>query len=177
METSLMGKDMTRDDYQDYIDKIVNIFRISDSYSSILFDLKINNYQALAKMSIINREGQKEEFHDTLLECNQDFSSFFLIPLIQKICEVAEVETKDIVNLSDDELVTFRMITKHNDLFTVDGLSPDDANSLLSLSKQTNNIEKEVISNDNSGVGGVSSFLLLIGLITVAFIAMIMIIS
>ena len=45
METSLMGKDMTRDDYQDYIDKIVNIFRISDSYSSILFDLKINNYQ------------------------------------------------------------------------------------------------------------------------------------
>ena len=57
METSLMGKDMTRDDYQDYIDKIVNIFRISDSYSSILFDLKINNYQALAKMSIINREG------------------------------------------------------------------------------------------------------------------------
>ena len=44
-----------------------------------------------------------------------------ILPLIQKICEVAEVETKDIVNLSDDDLVTFRMITKHNDLFTVDG--------------------------------------------------------
>jgi hypothetical protein len=135
METSLMEKKLTKDDYQDYVDKIVNIFRISNAYSSIFFDLKIVNYKAFGKLSIVNREGQKESFDDVIVDCDQDFITSFLIPLVKKINEIAMIETRDIVNLSESDLVTFRMITSNNDLFTVDGLSPDDAKNLLSLSK------------------------------------------
>ena len=114
MENRLMEKNLTKEEYQDYLVKIVNIFRISDKRSSILYEIKIKDYQALAKLSIVNREGQREEFQDTLLDCDQDFSSFFLIPLIEKICEIVEVQTKDIVHLSSDNLVTFRIITNNN---------------------------------------------------------------
>lgn len=172
MENGLMEKKMTKEDYQDYLDKIVNIFRISDKRSSILFEIKIKDYQALAKLSIVNMEGEREDFQDTLLDCDQDFSSFFLIPLVEKICEIVEVQTKDIVNLDGDDLVTFRIITNNNDLFTIDGLSPDDGNNLLFLSKENQVSSPKSIPSNNQGSGSIIGFLLLIGLCMIALIAM-----
>ncbi len=148
----------------------MNIFGISNNRSSILFEIKIKDYQALAKLSIVSQEGETEEFQDTLLDCDQDFSSFFLIPLVEKICEVVEVQSKDVVNLSDDSLVTFRIITKHNDLFTVDGLSPDDAGSLLTLSENVKVAPEKSISSNEKGIGNYIGFLFMIGLFTIALI-------
>ena len=173
MENRLMEKNLTKEEYQDYLVKIVNIFRISDKRSSILYEIKIKDYQALAKLSIVNREGQREEFQDTLLDCDQDFSSFFLIPLIEKICEIVEVQTKDIVHLSSDNLVTFRIITNNNDLFTIDGLSPDDADALLSLSKQVHTNPPISISSNSDGTGNIFGLLFMIGLFMVGVIMMI----
>ena len=151
MGNGLMEKAMSQDDYQEYLDKIANIFRISDSHSSILYDIKIKDYQARAKLSIVNMEGEKKEFQDIMLDCDQAFSSSFLIPLVEKICEIVEVQTKDIVNLTEDDLVTFRIITNNNDLFTIDGLSPDDANNLLLLSQNIQVSSPKSISSSRKG--------------------------
>ena len=64
MENGLMEKEMFKEDYQNYLDKIANVFRISDKRSSIIYDIKIKDYQALAKLSIVNMEGEKKEFQD-----------------------------------------------------------------------------------------------------------------
>ena len=176
MKNGLMEKEMFKEDYQNYLDKIANVFRISDKRSSIIYDIKIKDYQALAKLSIVNMEGEKKEFQDVLLDCDQDFSSSFLIPLVEKICEIVDVQTKDIVNLTENDLVTFRIITNNNDLFTIDGLSPDDANNLLLLSQKIQVSSPKSISSSRKGSGNIVGLLFMIGLFTIALIAMMIII-
>ena len=167
MENSLIDKKICREDYQNYIDKIANVFRISDRRSSIMCDIKIKNYKALIELSIVNMEGEKKEFQDVLLDFDQDFSVSFLIPLVRKICEIVEVKTKDIVNLKEDDLVTFRIITNNNDLFTVDGLSSDDANNLLLLSQKIQVNSPKSISASSKGSGNIISILFMISLFIV----------
>lgn len=176
MENSLIDKKICREDYQNYIDKIANVFRISDRRSSIMCDIKIKDYKALIKLSIVNMEGERTEFQDVLVDFDQDFSSSFLIPLVEKICEIVEVKTKDIVNLTEDDLVTFRIITNNNDLFTIDGLSPDDANNLLLLSQNIQVSSPKSISSSRKGSGNIVGLLFMIGLFTIALIAMMIII-
>ena len=164
MNASLMDKSLTEERYEEYIDKIINIFRLSSKNSSILFDLKIKDYQAITKLSIVNQDGQNEEFSDVILNCDEVFFHNFLLPLVKRMNEVVSIETKDVVNLSDNDLVTFRMITTNNDLFTIDGLSKDDAKSLLSsITEEKKLKENNLTISNNDGKVSVMFFLLMIG--------------
>ncbi len=51
------------------------------------------------------------------------------------------IKKKDIVFFPNESLVTFRLISENNDLFSVDGLSSDDAKSLM---KSLDNISQKM---------------------------------
>ena len=169
MEFSLIDKNLNEDSYEEYVDKIINIFRLSSKESSILFDMEIKDYKAKIKLSIVSQHGEKEEFSDMVFKCDTVFYQKFLTQLVDKINQNSNIVVKDIVNLSDSDLVTFRLITENNDLFTINGLSDDDAKSLLSIVEGKNEDSKLVITNSD-GIGNTAIFLLLIGIIILGFV-------
>lgn len=175
---SLLNGNINEDNFDDYIDKIINIFRLSNKNSSILFDLKLKDYKATIKLLIVGQNGERKEFSDVIMKCDTSFFSNFLKPLVEKLNEDGAIANKDIVNLSDSDLVTFRLITDNNDLFTIDGLSNDDANYLLSLVNKKGdslNDHNNLLSiSNNEGIGTSSSFLMMITILAMAFISIIL---
>ena len=164
MDNHLMDKKLNEDCFDEYIEKILNIFRLSSKESSILLDIKIQNYQVTIDLSIVNQAGKKEEFNDVILNCDTVFYQKFLIPLVVKMDSTVEIKTKDVVHLSENELVTFRMITENNDLFTVDGLSLEDANHLLDVVKDEKEDKKLIVSN-NEGTGNACALILMLSIL------------
>ena len=135
MNQHLMNEKLSEDHYEDYIEKITNIFRMSNKNKSILFHLELKD-----SLSIVNQEGQKEEFTDVVIPCNQNFHQLFLASLVERMKEVAFVEMSDVLPKDENGFVTFRIITKNNDLFTISGLSEEDGESLLHLVEETKEI-------------------------------------
>ena len=169
----LIDRNLNEDTYEEYIDKIVNVFRLSSKSRSILFDLKIKDYKALIKLSIISQNGEKEEFTDVILKCDDVFYKKFLIPLVKKVDDNGDVIIKDILNISDNSLVTFRMITRNNDMFSIDGLSEDDANSLMKVINQNEENDAGKLISNSAGSGNLMFFLFMIGLLAIAFITIV----
>ncbi len=170
MKTGLMKQEITVDIYEEYIDKIVNIFRLSSKKSSILFDMKIQNYQAILKLSILNQNGEREKYQDVVLNCDYAFYHDFLAKLVHKIYDSGEIATRDVVRLSDSDLVTFRMITTNNDLFCVDGLNGDDAKSLLDLCPEKVEEGKKLLKIPNHD--GKGSFWIILLIVILIFIVL-----
>ena len=172
MESLMLNKTIQEADYLDYIYGVANIFRISSSDKYIIFAMKIEQEQCHAKMTIYNQEGISKEYHDVTINCGESFYDSFLKVLVQNIEEVAKITKKDIVNLDGDDYVAFRMITSHNDLFTIDGLEKDQAEKLLKGSNDTSTI----ISN-HSGHSSFVQLLLMIGILSISFIAIVMLVD
>lgn len=172
MNSSLLGNKLNEDNYSDYIEKIINIFRLSSKESSILFDLKLKDYKCTIKLSIVGQNGEKEEFCDTTLKCDEVFYRDFVDVLIAKFIDNVEVVTKDIVDLDDDpSLVTLRLITLNNDLFSIDGLSNDHAKRLLSIGENSeSNSNKYLSVSGNAGIANVHLFLLIIFVLVIFFV-------
>lgn len=175
MNSSLLGNTLNEDNYSDYIEKIINIFRLSSKESSILFDLKLKDYKCTIKLSIVGQNGEKEEFCDTTLKCDEVFYKDFLDVLVANFIDNVEVVTRDIVDLDDDpSLVTLRLITLNNDLFSIDGLSNDHAKKLLSLNEnvENKNNNKYLSVSSNAGIANIYLFLLIIIVIIIFFVLM-----
>lgn len=130
---SLIEKDFNEIIYDEYIDKIISIFKLSVKESSIIFNMKINDSESIIKLSIVNQDGNREEFTDTNFKCDDKFYKNFLDLLVEKFVKNICVVSKDIVNLDGDSFLTLRLITENNDLFIIDGLSDDNANHLISI--------------------------------------------
>ena len=169
MNTGLMNQELNVDTYEEYIDRIVNIFRLSSKKSSILFDMKIQNYQAKIRLSLLNQNGERDKYQDVVLNCDYSFYHDFLKKLVQKIYDTGDIATRDIVHLSDGDLVTFRMITTNNDLFSVDGLNEDDAKSLIQLCPEKKEEKKMVLKYPNHEGKG-SFWVILLVIILLLFI-------
>lgn len=171
MNSSLLDKKLNEDSYGEYIEKIINIFRLSSKESSILLDLKIKDYKCVIKLSIVGQNGEKEEFCDTTLKCDEVFYKEFLDVLIEEFtCNVA-VTTKDIVDLDDDpSLVTFRLITVNNDLFSIDGLTIEHAKYLFSLVEREKKDRYLADTRNSAGIANANIFLLVIVMVILIFI-------
>ena len=174
MEGSLLETVLNEDSYEDYIEKIINIFRLSSKESSILLSLIIKDYTCNIKLSIVGQNGEKEEFNDTTLKCDESFYKNFLDVLVQKFVCNNDVITKDIVNLDGDSLVTLRFINCNNDLFSIDGLSDEHAKYLLSLcegKKEKSAHYLDIAASNNSvGAGNVWIFVLMLVILVLAFV-------
>lgn len=176
MDSSLLNRTLNEDSYEEYIEKIINIFRLSSKESSIIFDLKIKDYTCVIKLSIVKQNGEREEFSDTTFKCDQSFYQKFLDVLVSEFLGSTKVVTKDIVSLSDDSLVTFRLITDNNDLFSVDGLSEEHAKYLLGLDKKDD--DKYLNATRNSqGIGSIWMFILMIIVLIIAFVLVVLLLG
>lgn len=165
MDSSLLVNTLNEDNYDEYIEKIINVFRLSSKESSIIFSLRIIENKCLIKLSIVKQNGDREEFNDISLKCDEVFYNKFIEVLVDKFLKNIDVVAKDIVNLDEDSLVTLRLITENNDLFSIDGLEKDYASKLFNIN---NNLYDGIIENtNNAGVGNILIFALIIVIVVI----------
>lgn len=176
---NLNYNELNKNSYNDYIEKILNIYRLSNKDSSILFDLKIEDYKCYCKMCIISQSGDKQEFCDVILDCDEEFYKNFLDVLVTKFNNDVRVKIKDIVNLDKDSLVTYRMITENNDLFSIDGLSMEHAKHLKQLCSDDFQSESKGINQltNIAGFGSLKMFVLMIMTLVVSFVGIVIILG
>ncbi len=169
----LLGKDLCEDNYLEYVERIVNIFKLSTKESSIIFQISINDLNCLIKLSMVKQNGEKEAFRDQTSKCDQNFYDKFVDVLVKKFLEEVKIINKDVVNLDNDNFLTLRLITENNDLFILDGLSENYANHLFNI--DGNKEEITFFSNDEMGIGGLKIFTLIIIIFIVILFALIFI--
>lgn len=167
--------EIDKNNYNEYIEKILNIYRLSTKDSSILFNMKIEDYKCYCSMSIVGRAGDKQEFSDVILDFDDKFYPEFLDVLVTRINNDVRIKVKDIVNLDGDSLVAYRMVTENNDLFIIDGLSMEDANHFKELCNDEFQSEAKGVHQitDTHGIGNIKMFLLMIFIIVIAFVGII----
>ena len=70
MENSLLDSNLTEENYDDYIEKIFNIFRLSSKNSSIILSVDIVDSKCLIKLKIVSQNGDTKEFKSQLAQSN-----------------------------------------------------------------------------------------------------------
>ncbi len=172
MENSLLDSNLTEENYDDYIEKIFNIFRLSSKNSSIILSVDIVDLKCLIKLKIVSQNGDTKEFSDVTFKCDNAFYNDFLDSLIKRLNDDENFIINDIVNLDKDEFMTFRLVSSNNDLITIDGLTKEQANHLNKLF-ETDEKKEEILIN-NSGIANVWIFLLMIVVLVISFILIVM---
>ncbi len=172
MENSLLDSNLTEENYDDYIEKIFNIFRLSSKNSSIILSIDIVDSKCLIKLKIVSQNGDTKEFSDVTFKCNNAFYNDFLDSLIKRLNDDENFIINDIVNLDKDEFMTFRLVSSNNDLITIDGLTKEQANHLNKLF-ETDEKKEEILIN-SSGIANVWIFLLMIVVLVISFILIVM---
>ena len=172
MENSLLDSNLTEENYDDYIEKIFNIFRLSSKNSSIILSVDIVDSKCLIKLKIVSQNGDTKEFSDVTFKCDNAFYNDFLDSLIKRLNDDENFIINDIVNLDKDEFMTFRLVSSNNDLITIDGLTKEQANHLNKLFETDE--KKEEILIKNSGIANVWIFLLMIVVLVISFILIVM---
>ena len=172
MENSLLDSNLTEENYDDYIEKIFNIFRLSSKNSSIILSVDIVDSKCLIKLKIVSQNGDTKEFSDVTFKCDNAFYNDFLDSLIKRLNDDENFIINDIVNLDKDEFMTFRLVSSNNDLITIDGLTKEQANHLNTLF-ETDEKKEEILIN-NSGIANVWIFLLMIVVLVISFILIVM---
>ena len=172
MENSLLDSNLTEENYDDYIEKIFNIFRLSSKNSSLILSIDIVDSKCLIKLKIVSQNGDTKEFSDVTFKCNNAFYNDFLDSLIKRLNDDENFIINDIVNLDKDEFMTFRLVSSNNDLITIDGLTKEQANHLNKLF-ETDEKKEEILIN-NSGIANVWIFLLMIVVLVISFILIVM---
>ena len=172
MENSLLDCNLTEENYDDYIEKIFNIFRLSSKNSSIILSVDIVDSKCLIKLKIVSQNGDTKEFSDVTFKCDNAFYNDFLDSLIKRLNDDENFIINDIVNLDKDEFMTFRLVSSNNDLITIDGLTKEQANHLNKLF-ETDEKKEEILINSN-GIANVWIFLLMIVVLVISFILIVM---
>lgn len=175
MNSIIFNEKITEENYTDFVEKIVSIFRISSYDKYILFSLKLEKQDCIMHLSVLRNDGDKQEFEEIRVNNNSSFFYDFLDTLVFRLREVCEITKEDIVNLDDDHYVAFRIITKYNDLITIDGLAESQANRLLKGENSEENVDMSI--SGNTGGSSLSGFLFLLTFLIISFIAVVMIVD
>lgn len=170
MDISLLDNNLSKDNYNEYIERIYNIFRLSNKNSSIILRIKIDENKCVIELKYIDdKNGNMQEFSDVSFKCNDIFYKDFLVSLIKRLNDNEEFIINDIVNLDKDQYLTFRLVSSNNDLITIDGLTEEQANYLKQVFVEDEKKELNLITNNN-GMANIWLFLLMIIVLVIAFI-------
>ena len=113
-----------------YIDKIINISKLTNSYISILYNYQFSE-DLYNDITIIERDGSNKSLKYRFLIDDKLFT--FLGKLITKFYENNDITTIDIIDLNVDNKYTFRMISRYNDMFTINDISYERASEFKKL--------------------------------------------
>jgi hypothetical protein len=116
MEYDLIDKD----NYDNYIDEVVNISKTSTEKMSILYNYQFDE-DVYNDITIIDRNGNNRSYKYKFLIDDELF--ILLNRLVKEFYDNNDVNVVDIIDLNKDNKYTFRMITKYNDLFSINDIS------------------------------------------------------
>ena len=129
-----------KNNYQDIIEKIVNLFQLSTRDVSIHFHISIQNEEVIMNSFLVQLDGEKTNFQK-IKDCwNEEFYHNFLIPFLNLIYQKCFIVKTDIIPSLRKSLFTVRIITKNNDIFTIDGMNQDDSKKIFDVIKKYNEI-------------------------------------
>ena len=165
MNTKLINKKITKENYEELIDSIMNIFKMSNKEMYFFLSLKIENEKCSLNLSILNKEGTKQEYEKIEIENIKEYQEAFLKKLVERLNKECKIEKRDIVNLDGDDWVAFRMITNYNDLITIDGLEPEQAKKLFPEEEKVN-----ININNSKGASNLGGFLFMLTFLVISFI-------
>lgn len=128
MNSILFNEKISENNYKEFVKQIMNVFQRSSYDESMLFSLKFEQSDCIMQLSILYHDGSQKKYKEVHMDSNESYFYDFLDYLVTEFRNHCEIEKEDIVNLDDDHYVAFRMITKYNDLITMDGLTESQAN-------------------------------------------------
>ena len=116
MEYDLIDKE----NYDNYINEVVNISKTSTEKMSILYNYQFNE-DVYNDITIIDRNGNNKSYKYKFLIDDDLF--VLLNRLVKEFYDNNDVNIVDVIDLNKDNKYTFRMITKYNDLFSINDIS------------------------------------------------------
>ena len=116
MEYELIDKE----NYDNYINEVVNISKTSTEKMSILYNYQFNE-DVYNDITIIDRNGNNKSYKYKFLIDDDLF--VLLNRLVKEFYDNNDVNIVDVIDLNKDNKYTFRMITKYNDLFSINDIS------------------------------------------------------
>lgn len=118
------------DNFDQYINKIKDLSKLTNSYISILYNYQFSE-DLYNDITIIERDGTNQSLKYKFFIDDKLFT--FLGRLVTTFYENNDITTIDIIDLNVDNKYTFRMITRYNDMFTINDISYDRACELRKL--------------------------------------------
>ena len=138
-----------QDDIKKYIDDIIEISKLSNKDTYIIYDFLIKEDRINSTISSYNQNGDKKVLRRENINIENKFFNFFT-PLIEEFSKFNNVVHENISDTDSDNLVTYRLITDNNDQMSIDGLTFQDVsvvNDIVSNSKKHNKPKTLTLSN------------------------------
>ena len=105
---------------ENYINEVVNISKTSTEKMSILYNYQFNE-DVYNDITIIDRNGNNKSYKYKFLIDDDLF--VLLNRLVKEFYDNNDVNIVDVIDLNKDNKYMFRMITKYNDLFSINDIS------------------------------------------------------
>lgn len=163
--------------YEEYLESLLNIARLTNKENSVLINFEIKGDSCSNVVSFIQQDGTKDVLKDSEFVCDEDFYKDFLEKFVKEYSDTMVVAFNDSIDLNADGKYTYRVITEDNDLMSINGISLDYANYLMSLTKKkTSVVEDEILTNENGITTALATFIL-VGGIGLSFLVMALLLS
>lgn len=170
MSSSLLVSSIGENVYDEYIEKLMNVYRLSSKESSIIGNINIQGEESTISLSIVDREGYSNNFTDVVIKCNENFYERFINVIIRRMNSECHILVNDLIAEDDDSKVTYRMITENNDLFTIEGLDKKRANQIVSTYNKEDCEPKLLLKTSNLGEGNYLIFITMIVIIILTLV-------
>ena len=160
------------DTYEKIVDKVVEISKLTSKENSILYEFSLNDKMIDMNISLINHSGEKKLLDSDSVNVENKFNTF-ITPLIKEFCDKNKIVLNDFVDINEDNIVTYRLITDNNDQLSIDGLTFEDANYIRDVVDEINRDNPKVfVLSDDKGAANiwfVITIIILIGVVIGCF--------
>lgn len=168
-----------KEKYDEYIESLLNAARLTTKQNSVLINFDIIDDHCVNKVEFIQQDGTKDTLKNSTFICDDDFYRDFLEKFIIAYYNNMVIAFNDKIDMNSDGKYTYRIITDDNDMMSIDGITLEYANYLMSLAKNVEKREEtpvEVITEENGNVSFMTT-LLLISMIALSFLVMALLLS
>lgn len=121
-------------DFGQYIREIIEISTLSNKDNSVIYEFEFRNDFIMNKISLVDsKSGNAEVLKEGVFTRNDHFMSHFLSPLLHQFIENNCIVSHDVIDLNNDNLLTYRFLTDTNDLLSINRLSFEDTSYISDL--------------------------------------------
>lgn len=131
---------LNKEKYEEYKNSLLNIARLTHKDNSILIDFSIVGNECFNNVNYIQRDGTKDLLEKESFVVDDDFYDEFLEKFICEYYSNMDIAFNDSIDINEDGLYTYRVITEDNDMLSVDGISLEYAKHLMRMINKKNNI-------------------------------------